>query len=37
MIPDYLTAAIALAAIAYMVRSIVDTYFMIKDYQEIKK
>jgi hypothetical protein len=37
MMPDYLTAVIALAAIAYTVRSIVDTYFMIKDYQEIKK
>ncbi len=37
MIPEYLTVIIGLAVIAYTVRSIVDTYFMIKDYQEIKK
>ena len=37
MIPDYLTVIIGLALIAYTVRSLTDTYFMIKDYQEIKK
>jgi hypothetical protein len=37
MIPEYLALILGLAALAYTVRSLVDTYFMIKDYQENQK
>lgn len=37
MIPEYLALILGLAALAYTVRSLADTYFMIKDYQENQK
>jgi hypothetical protein len=37
MIPDYFFILLGLAALSFTVRTLTDTYFMIRDYQDAKK
>lgn len=37
MIPDYLSIMLSLAAFAYVVDSLIESYMVIKGYQEAKK
>jgi hypothetical protein len=34
MIPDYLAVVLALAALAYSINSIIDTWLMVKEIQK---